>query len=79
MSPVPNKHPVLKAHFIGGRIKAVCVKNMTVHEIKKRMEGLLENSSGNKLKRLGAKKVVSERAEGVRGMWSALHGGLKRI
>ena len=70
---------MLKAHFIGGRIKAVCVKNLAVGEIKKRLEGLLNNSSGAKLKKLGSRKVLSERAEGVRGSWDALHGGLKRI
>ncbi len=45
--------------------------------VMKRAEGLLGNS-GAKNKKLGSKKVVSEN-ENVRGMWSALHGGIKNI
>ena len=77
ISPRPNRHPILKAYYINGREKAVCVRNMDMQTVMKRAEGLLGNN-GAKNKKLGARKVVSEN-EGVRGMWSALHGGIKNI
>jgi large subunit ribosomal protein L43 len=77
ISPKPNHHPVLKAYYINGREKAVCVKNMDMHTVLKRAQILLQNS-GAKNKKLGSKKVVSEN-ENVRGMWSAMHGGIKNI
>jgi hypothetical protein len=39
---------------------------------------LLLSNDGRKNRRIGARKVES-RNEGVRGVWSALHGGLKPI
>ena len=77
ISPRPNHHPVLRAYYINGREKAVCVRNMDMHTVMKRAEMLLRNS-GAKNKKLGSKKVVSEN-ENVRGIWSAMHGGIKNI
>jgi large subunit ribosomal protein L43 len=77
ISPRPGKHPVLKAQYVNGRQKAVCVKNMRVEEIKAKC-GLLLGNDGSKNKRVAGRKVVSAN-EGVRGLWSALHGGIKDI
>ena len=43
----------------------------------KRAQMLLKNN-GAKNKKLGSRKVVSEN-ENVRGIWSAMHGGIKNI
>jgi large subunit ribosomal protein L43 len=77
ISPRPNHHPVIKAYYINGREKAVCVRNMDMQVVLQRAQMLLQNS-GAKNKRLGSKKVVSEN-ENVRGIWSAMHGGIKNI
>lgn len=77
VSPRPNHHPVLRAHYINGREKAVCVKNMDMQTVLKRAQILLQND-GAKNRRLGSKKVVSGN-ENVRGIWSAMHGGIKNI
>lgn len=77
VSPRPNHHPVLKATYINGRVKAVCVRNMSKEVVMKRAQMLLMND-GRKNVRLGSRKVVSAN-ESVRGVWSPLHGGLKRI
>jgi len=77
ISPRPGKHPVLKAQYVNGREKAVCVRNLRVEEIRQKVEGLLGND-GKKNRRLGARKVVAAN-ESVRGVWSPMHGGIKRI
>lgn len=77
ISPRPGRHPVLKAHYVNGRDKAVCVRNMRLEQIEAKVQGLLGND-GNKNRRVGARKVVGV-SEGVRGVWSPLHGGLKDV
>jgi large subunit ribosomal protein L43 len=77
VSPRPNHHPILKATYINGRIKSVCVRNMSPELVMKRAEMLLKND-GSKNKRLGSRKVVSQN-ENVRGIWSPMHGGLKMV
>lgn len=77
ISPRPGKHPVIKASYVNGREKAICVKNMRIEEIKAKCRYLLGND-GSKNRRVGGRKVVSGN-ESVRGVWSALHGGIKDI
>lgn len=77
LSPKPNRHPVLKAHYLNGAVKAVCVRNLEPAQILQKAELLLQNS-GTKNRKIRGKNVVSMN-EGVRGGWSALHGGLKAI
>ena len=77
ISPRPGKHPVLKAYYINGREKAVCVRNMEPMQVLLRAKQLLSND-GRKNRRLGSRKVESAN-EGVRGVWSPMHGGLKDI
>ncbi|KAE8451573.1 hypothetical protein EG329_003646 [Mollisiaceae sp. DMI_Dod_QoI] len=72
VSPRPRKHPVIIGHYINGREKAVCVRNLQKEQILKKAE-LLRDASGEKLKRV-TKPVISIK-ESVRGVWSPYHGG----
>ena len=72
VSPRPNKHPVVTGHYINGRHKAICVRNLEPGQILKKAE-LLRDASGEKLKRIT--KPVKSINESVRGVWSPYHGG----
>ncbi|CEL03496.1 mitochondrial ribosomal protein L43 [Aspergillus pseudodeflectus] len=76
ISPRPHKHPVIKGHFINGREKAVCVRNLEPEQIFQKAN-LLKQNSGEKNKR--TKKPVTSINESVRGIWSPYHGGLKGV
>ncbi|KAF2398798.1 mitochondrial ribosomal protein subunit L51 [Trichodelitschia bisporula] len=71
VSPRPNKHPVIKGHYINGREKAICVRNLEQNQVLQKAE-LLKNANGEKLKKV--KKPVISMNESVRGVWSGLHG-----
>ncbi|KAK3701211.1 39S ribosomal protein L51, mitochondrial [Vermiconidia calcicola] len=75
VSPRPGKHPVIRGTYINGREKAVCVRNMTPHEILEKAN-YLRGASGEKLKRSGraGRTVVRSQTESVRGVWSPFHG-----
>lgn len=70
VSPRPRRHPVVRGHYINGREKAVCVRNLAKEQILQKVE-LLRDASGEKLKRTN-KKVISLN-ESVRGIWSPFH------
>lgn len=70
VSPRPRKHPVVKGHYINGREKSVCVRNLTKEQILQKAE-LLRDASGEKLKRVT--KPVQSLNESVRGIWSPYH------
>ncbi|KAI1075306.1 thioredoxin-like protein [Whalleya microplaca] len=71
VSPRPRKHPVLIGHYINGKQKSICVKNMEALQILKKVE-LLRDASGEKVKRVN--KSVTSINESVRGIWSPYHG-----
>ncbi|PHH86832.1 hypothetical protein CDD83_9691 [Cordyceps sp. RAO-2017] len=71
VSPRPSKHPVLIGHYINGRTKPVCVRNLSPYEILQKLE-LLRDASGDKLKRTN--KAVTSTLPSVRGIWSPYHG-----
>ncbi|KAK6078365.1 mitochondrial ribosomal protein [Seiridium cupressi] len=71
VSPRPRKHPVMIGHYINGKIKSVCVKNMEAASILKKAE-LLRDASGDKVKKVN--KPVTSISESVRGVWSPYHG-----
>jgi len=71
VSPRPNKHPVIIGHYVNGREKAVCVRNLQPNSIIKKAE-LVRDSTGEKLKKV-TKPVKSINAS-VRGIWSPYHG-----
>jgi large subunit ribosomal protein L43 len=76
VSPRPHRHPVVKGHYINGREKAVCVRNMTTDVILEKAT-LLRDASGDKLKRVT--KPVASVNESVRGIWSPYHGAQYKI
>ncbi|KAL1878834.1 hypothetical protein VTK73DRAFT_7487 [Phialemonium thermophilum] len=71
VSPRPSKHPVIVGHYINGREKAICVRNMEPLEVLKKAE-LLRDASGERLRR--TVKPVDSRNPSVRGIWSPFHG-----
>ncbi|KAI0406701.1 thioredoxin-like protein [Xylaria palmicola] len=71
VSPRPRKHPVLIGHYINGRQKSICVKNMDSLQILKKVE-LLRDASGDKIKRVN--KPITSINDSVRGVWSPYHG-----
>ncbi|KAI1843469.1 hypothetical protein JX265_001817 [Neoarthrinium moseri] len=71
VSPRPRKHPVMVGHYINGKQKSICVKNMEASQILKKAE-LLRDASGDKVKRVN--KPVTSVNESVRGVWSPYHG-----
>ncbi|PSN66543.1 hypothetical protein BS50DRAFT_554908 [Corynespora cassiicola Philippines] len=76
VSPRPRKHPVIIGHFINGRQKAICVRNMSVHEVQQKAE-LLRDDRGEELKKVN--KPVTSINESVRGIWSPFHGAKVEI
>ncbi|OJJ51079.1 hypothetical protein ASPZODRAFT_127086 [Penicilliopsis zonata CBS 506.65] len=76
VSPRPHKHPVLRGHYINGREKAICVRNLEPEQILQKAN-LLKEASGEKLKK--QKKPVTSLNESVRGIWSPYHGDLKSV
>ncbi|KAJ2903669.1 mitochondrial ribosomal protein [Zalerion maritima] len=71
VSPRPKRHPHIIGHYVNGKQKAICVKNMEPLEILKKAE-ILRNASGEKNKRV--LKAVTSRNPSVRGIWSPYHG-----
>ncbi|KAK0722518.1 thioredoxin-like protein [Lasiosphaeria miniovina] len=76
VSPRPSKHPVIIGHYINGRDKAICVRNLEPLQILKKVE-LLRDASGEKLKKVT--KPVQSINESVRGIWSPYHGNGMRV
>ncbi|KAL8783759.1 MAG: hypothetical protein Q9195_009286 [Heterodermia aff. obscurata] len=76
VSPRPSHHPVIRGHYINGREKAICVKNLEMQQVLKKAE-LLRDASGEKLRRVKGGKAVGSLNEGVRGIWSPMHGAGK--
>ncbi|KAF6839744.1 mitochondrial 54S ribosomal protein MRPL51 [Colletotrichum musicola] len=71
LSPRPGKHPMVVGHYINGRQKSICVRNMEPLEILKKAE-LLRDASGEKVKKVN--KPVTSFNPSVRGVWSPYHG-----
>ncbi|EOO04420.1 putative mitochondrial 54s ribosomal protein l51 protein [Phaeoacremonium minimum UCRPA7] len=71
VSPRPSKHPVIVGHYINGRERSICVRNLEPLQVLKKAE-LLRDASGEKNKKLT--KPVSSINESVRGVWSPYHG-----
>lgn len=70
VSPRPRKHPVVRGHYINGREKAICVRNLQKEQVLAKTE-LLRDASGEKLKR--ENKPVKSLNDSVRGIWSPFH------
>jgi len=71
VSPRPRKHPVIRAHYINGAQRAICVRNLEAPSVREKAE-VLRDASGEKNKKLN--KPVTSINESVRGIWSPFHG-----
>jgi large subunit ribosomal protein L43 len=71
VSPRPSHHPCIRGHYMTGKTKTLCVKNLENLQVLRKAEEL-RNHDGKKLKRV--LKPVSSTNESVRGVWSGLHG-----
>jgi large subunit ribosomal protein L43 len=76
VSPRPRKHPVIRGHYINGKEKSICVRNLQPEQIAQKAT-LLKEASGEKPKR--TTKPVTSINESVRGIWSPYHGGLRTV
>lgn len=76
MSPRPSRHPVIVAHYINGREKAVCVRNTEPLQVLQKAL-LLRDNNGEKNKKVT--KAVSSINPSVRGVWSPYHGTGMRV
>lgn len=76
VSPRPRRHPVIRAHYINGNQRAICVRNLTNEGVREKAE-LLRDASGEKNKRVN--KPVTSINESVRGIWSPFHGAKIQI
>ncbi|KAF2148279.1 hypothetical protein K461DRAFT_288518 [Myriangium duriaei CBS 260.36] len=76
VSPRPNRHPVIIGHYMNGREKAICVRNLEKDQILQKAL-LLRNANGEKLKRVV--KPVKSLNESVRGIWDPFHGPAHKI
>ncbi|KAM3513831.1 hypothetical protein MY11210_002556 [Beauveria gryllotalpidicola] len=71
VSPRPGRHPVIIGHYINGRTKPICVRNLTPYEILQKVE-LLRDASGARNRR--TTKAVLSTKPSIRGIWSPYHG-----
>ncbi|GLI74299.1 39S ribosomal protein L51, mitochondrial [Penicillium ochrochloron] len=76
VSPRHSKHPIIKGHYINGREKSICVRNLEPTDILAKAM-ILKDASGEKLKL--QKKPVTSLNESVRGIWSPYHGDLRGV
>ncbi|EKG16861.1 hypothetical protein MPH_05842 [Macrophomina phaseolina MS6] len=77
VSPRPRKEPVIKGHYINGRTKAICVRNLEKEQILQKAQ-LLRDASGERNRRT-INKPVKSLNESVRGIWSPFHGARYQI
>lgn len=65
---------------MNGNEKAICVRNMTPHEVLQKTM-LLRDASGERQKKSNraGRRVVQSLNESVRGVWSPFHGHETRI
>lgn len=76
VSPRPQKHPVVIAHYINGNTRPVCLKKLDQNQILNKIE-LLRDSTGETNKRVN--KPVRSLNESVRGIWSPYHGDVTQV
>ena len=64
---------MIRAHYINGRSKAICVKNLEKEQVLQKAE-MLRDANGEKNYRVKGGRVVGSGNEGVRGVWDGFHG-----
>ncbi|PSR78093.1 mitochondrial 54S ribosomal protein L51, partial [Coniella lustricola] len=76
VSPRPQQHPSVIAHYINGNTRPVCLRKLDPNQILGKVE-LLRDSTGERNKRV--KKPVKSINVGVRGIWSPYHGDAVKV
>jgi large subunit ribosomal protein L43 len=75
ISPRPAAHPVIRGHYINGKEKAVCVRNLEMEQVLQKAE-LLRDASGEVNQRTRGK--ITSTNESVRGVWSPFHAAAEK-
>lgn len=65
-------HPLLRAEYTNGGEKVVCVRNLNIDNVEKKLK-LLKDSSGEILRRRSKNQNVESLNKSVRGVWSPFH------
>lgn len=73
VSPRPNTHPVIRAHYINNKNKAICVRNLEKEQILQKAV-ILRDGNGEKNRKVTGGRIVKSLNESVRGIWSPMHG-----
>ncbi|MCJ1447295.1 MAG: 39S ribosomal protein L51, mitochondrial [Stictis urceolatum] len=76
ISPRPHRHPIIRAHYVNGASKAICVRNLEKEQVEQKAV-LLRDASGVKNKRVTGGKNVKSLNESVRGIWSGMHDAME--
>lgn len=71
ISPKPQNHPTVIAHYINGNTRPVSLRKMDPNQILGKVE-MLRDSTGHINRK--ANKPVKSINESVRGIWSPYHG-----
>lgn len=77
VSPRPNHHPVIRAHYIDAPSRAICVRNLADRDVLGKAE-ILKQASGQKNKKIKGGRNVLSQNESVRGVWSGLHSEMSK-
>lgn len=64
-----GKHPFIKAHYLTGFSKQVCIKNEGLERIEK-VVTMLNNSSGRKITKIGS--PIKTATPSVQGVWTPM-------
>ena len=64
-----GKHPYIKAEYVSGYSKQVCIKNEPMEKITKVIE-MLNNSSGRKITKIGG--PIKTQTPSVQGVWTPM-------
>ena len=65
-------HPLLRAQYTNGREKVICVRNLNIDNVEKKLT-LLKDASGEVLRRRSKNQNVESLNNSVRGVWSPFH------
>lgn len=76
VSPKPQKHPTVIAHYINGLTRPVCLRKCDQNQILNKVE-MLRDSTGEMNRKVN--KAVRSYNDSVRGVWSPYHGGIKPV
>lgn len=69
-------HPIIRAQYINGREKVICVRNLNIDNVENKLK-LLKDSSGEVLRKRTKNDNVETLNSSVRGVWSPLHSSMR--